>query len=129
MFILWDDYGGFYDHVAPPSLDEDGLSFRVPLLVVSPWTAAGTVDSSELYFESLLHLVEVRWNLGCLTQRDCQAPLPTGLFNFSLDRGPVFMPSYANATYPFDPPAPGATPYIGPASLEKFWIANSTVED
>ena len=129
VFVLWDDYGGFYDHVAPPQLDQYGLSFRVPLLVVSPWTPAGTVDSSMFYFESLLHLVEVRWNLGCLTPRDCNAPLPTSLFDFGLHRSPVFLSSYANSVYPYRAPPVGASLYVGSANLFTNWIANATVAD
>lgn len=129
IFVLWDDYGGFYDHVAPPQLDQYGLSFRVPLLVISPWTPAGTVDSSMFYFESLLHLVEVRWNLGCLTSRDCGAPLPTSMFDFGLHRSPVLLSSYANSVYPYRAPPVGAAVYAGSANLFTNWIANATVAD
>ncbi len=110
IFVTWDDYGGFYDHVAPPSIDPLGLSFRVPILVISPYTPAGLVDHSLGYFESLLRFVEWRFDLGCLTPRDCHAPLPLGLFDFSMPpRAPVFFPtSPANATYPYVPPPSGA---------------------
>jgi phospholipase C len=102
LFICWDDYGGFYDHVPPPYVDPLGLSFRVPLLVVSPYTPSGLVVHSLGYFESLLHFVEWRFDLGCITARDCHAPLPFGYFHFNgTARSPVFFPSNAtNAAYP-----------------------------
>ncbi|MCI4328903.1 MAG: hypothetical protein L3J86_04900, partial [Thermoplasmata archaeon] len=102
LFVAWDDFGGFYDHVPPPVLDGLGLSFRVPLLVISPYTPAGLVVHSPGYFESLLHFMEWRFNLGCITPRDCNAPIPFGYFDFnSTARTPVFFPSNAtNASYP-----------------------------
>jgi phospholipase C len=54
IFVAWDDYGGFYDHVAPPQLDAGGLSFRVPLLVISPWTPAGYVSHATESFDGIL---------------------------------------------------------------------------
>jgi phospholipase C len=131
LFVTWDDYGGFYDHAPPPALDPLGLSFREPVLVVSPFTPAGLVVHSLGYFESLLHFMEWRFNLGCLTPRDCNAPLPFGYFQFnSTARAPVFFPPNAvNATYPitaadlahrpsFDPlhgaPTPSGTWDTGP---------------
>ncbi|MCI4325181.1 MAG: hypothetical protein L3K00_04790 [Thermoplasmata archaeon] len=109
IFLTWDDYGGFYDHVAPPSIDPLGLSFRVPLIVISPYTTAGLVVHSLGYFESILHFIEWRFGLGCITHRDCNAPLPLGFFDFqNPPRPPVFFPtSPPNATYPYHPPPPG----------------------
>jgi phospholipase C len=45
MLFVWDDYGGFYDHVLPPQVHEDGLGFRVPALLVSPLAQRGVVSS------------------------------------------------------------------------------------
>jgi len=42
IFVVWDDWGGWYDHVVPPQLDSMGLGFRVPLLVVSPYASTAT---------------------------------------------------------------------------------------
>ncbi|MCI4331256.1 MAG: hypothetical protein L3K19_05355 [Thermoplasmata archaeon] len=102
LFVCWDDYGGFYDHVAPPTLDGLGLSLRVPLLVVSPYTPAGLVVNSIGYFESILHFIEWKFGLGCLTPRDCNAPLPLDYFNFQTGpRAPLLFPTDPiNATYP-----------------------------
>ena len=44
IFITWDDWGGFYDHVPPQQIDDFGLGIRVPLLVISPYAKQGFVD-------------------------------------------------------------------------------------
>jgi phospholipase C len=102
LFLAWDDYGGFYDQVPPPTLDGLGLSFRVPMIVISPWTPAGRIVNSLGYFESLLHFMELRFGLGCITSRDCYAPLPWGYFDFNMtERSPMLFPTNATmATYP-----------------------------
>ena len=110
VFVTWDEYGGWYDHVAPPQIDANGLGFRVPIFVFSPWTQPGYVDHSTLYFESLLHFVEWRWNLGCLLPRDCTAPLPTGFFNFNYTHAPSFFAPANDSVYPYEPPT--GPPYI-----------------
>jgi phospholipase C len=67
VFITWDDWGGWYDHVAPPVSKVFGyyeLGFRVPLLVVSPYTPAGYVSQKQHDFGSILRFVETAFNLG-----------------------------------------------------------------
>ena len=44
IFLSWDDWGGFYDHVQPPQVDELGYGIRVPALVISPYAKKGFVD-------------------------------------------------------------------------------------
>jgi phospholipase C len=102
IFISWDDYGGFYDHVAPPPIDPLGLSIRVPFLVISPFTPAGTIIHSLGYFESTLAFMEHRWNLGCIDVRDCSAPDLLNYFDFNMSpRPPIFFdPNWSNDTYP-----------------------------
>lgn len=114
IFVTWDDYGGFYDHVPPPHVDPLGLSFRVPVLVISPYTPAGRVVSSEGYFESILHFIEWRFHLGCITNRDCGAPLPLDYFDFQMGpRAPILFPTDpVGASYPFVPPPAGTTGFL-----------------
>ena len=69
IFLTWDDYGGFYDHVPPPQLDGFGLGIRVPLLVISPYARNG-VDHQLGEFSSVLRFVEDNWGLRQLTDRD-----------------------------------------------------------
>jgi phospholipase C len=117
IFVTWDEYGGFYDNVLPPVVDSVGDSFRVPLLVISPWTPAGFISHTNYSFDSLLAFVEWRWGLGCLGPRDCSANIPTAFFHFKIQRPPVKFERWANATYPYVPPKPGAPPFIEDPSL------------
>jgi phospholipase C len=58
VFLTWDDWGGFYDHVVPPRVDRNGYGIRVPGLLISPWAKAGTIDSQTLTFDAYLKLIE-----------------------------------------------------------------------
>ena len=58
VFLTWDDWGGFYDHVEPPHVDLNGYGIRVPGLVISPWARAGLIDSQTLSFDAYLKLIE-----------------------------------------------------------------------
>ena len=60
IFLTWDDWGGFYDHVKPPSVDENGYGLRVPGIVISPWVKRG-IDSQTLSFDAYLKLIEDRF--------------------------------------------------------------------
>jgi phospholipase C len=70
IVVTWDDYGGFYDHVPPPQVGNDGEGFRVPTLVISPYAKHGYVDHTPYEFSSLLSLVEGNFGLPSLGQRD-----------------------------------------------------------
>lgn len=65
VFVVWDDWGGFQDHVAPPT----GLGFRVPMLLISPYARAGYVSSIELDHTSILDFIVDRFALEPLTAR------------------------------------------------------------
>jgi phospholipase C len=69
LFITWDEWGGFFDHVRPPVVDDLGFGFRVPTLVVSPFAKRGYVDDAEGEFSSPLKFVEDNWGLPYLTER------------------------------------------------------------
>jgi len=84
IFITWDDYGGFYDHVPPPDIDRMGFGFRVPLLMISPYAIDGKVSHEEGEFSSVLRLIEDNWNLRpFLTNRDRRATPMLSAFDFS----------------------------------------------
>jgi phospholipase C len=63
IFLTWDDWGGFYDHVRPPVIDENGYGFRVPGIVISPWVRQG-IDHQTLSFDAYLKLIEDRFLNG-----------------------------------------------------------------
>lgn len=83
VFITWDDYGGFYDHVAPPQVDSEGYGFRVPCLVISPFARAGQIDHVVNDHTSILKFVERRFGLPPLSTRDAAANDLTEAFDFS----------------------------------------------
>ena len=58
IFLAWDDWGGFYDHVPPPRVDENGYGLRVPSLVISPFAKKGMIDKQVLSFDAYLKFIE-----------------------------------------------------------------------
>jgi phospholipase C len=83
VFITWDDFGGFYDHVAPPPVDKFGLGPRVPLLIISPYARKGKVSHTQYELSSFLSLVEKRFYLAPLTERDQKANDMLDSFDFT----------------------------------------------
>lgn len=73
VFLTWDDFGGFYDHVAPPRSNDISYGPRVPTLVISPYSRAHTVDHHVYDFASILRYIEDRYNLPPLTNYDRSA--------------------------------------------------------
>ena len=61
IFLQWDDWGGFYDHVNPPHIDENGYGIRVPALVISPYAKEGYVDHETYSFDAYLQFIEDRF--------------------------------------------------------------------
>jgi phospholipase C len=91
VFLTWDDFGGFYDHVPPPALNKFELGPRVPLLIISPYTLKGTVTHTQYEFSSFLAFVEKRFNLPALTDRDRQANDMLDSFDFNQEPLPPLM--------------------------------------
>ena len=58
IFVSWDDWGGFYDHVAPPQVDQNGYGIRVPGLVISPYAKKGYIDHQTLSHDAYLKFIE-----------------------------------------------------------------------
>ena len=58
IFLAWDDWGGFYDHVKPPVVDQNGYGLRVPGLVISPYAKRGVVDHQTLSFDAYVKFIE-----------------------------------------------------------------------
>jgi len=84
IFVQWDDWGGTYDHVPPPYEDYDGLGFRVPLLVISPYAKQNYVSHVQYETASVLRFAEDLWGLDRLAAADRRATSPaTDCFDFS----------------------------------------------
>jgi phospholipase C len=101
--LTWDDWGGWYDHVAPPQVDGDGYGFRVPAIFVSPYAKSGTVDDTTYDFTSVLKFIEDNWGLPPLTARDATANSIANALDFSkAPAAPVFPAQTYPSTVSFD---------------------------
>jgi phospholipase C len=114
LFIVYDEWGGFFDHVPPPRVPDDRgnpdlaqdfgqMGIRIPAVVVSPWVRRHHVDHTAFGFESILKLIEYKFGLDPLTLRDKFAN-NIGV-SFDWDRRPRLEP----------PPLPDAPAVIGAA--------------
>jgi len=91
IIVTWDDWGGWYDHVPPPKVINDGTSwgsgyiygFRVPLIVISPYAKAGYISHANHDFGSILNLIEETFGLQSLGFADAYADDLFDCFNFS----------------------------------------------
>jgi phospholipase C len=84
IFVQWDDWGGLYDHVPPPFKDYDGLGFRVPLLVISPYAKKDYVSHVQYETASVLRFAEDVFGLDRLAAADKRAVSPAkDCFDFS----------------------------------------------
>ncbi|MBV8198671.1 MAG: hypothetical protein JO263_11075 [Candidatus Eremiobacteraeota bacterium] len=84
VFVQWDDWGGLYDHVPPPHEGFDGLGFRVPLIVISPYAKQNYVSHTQYETTSVLRFAEDLFGLPQLTNADARANSPAGdCFDFS----------------------------------------------
>ncbi len=82
IFIMWDDYGGWYDPEPPAYVDYDGLGLRLPLLIISPYAKKDVVTHVHLEHGSILKFVEDVYGLPRLTASDTRANSPKAAFNF-----------------------------------------------
>jgi len=139
IFLAWDDWGGFYDHVVPPRVDVNGYGLRVPGIVISPYAKRGYVDHQILSFDAYAKFIEDDFLGGQrLNPRTDGRPDPrpvvrenvailgdlTNDFDFSqTPRPPVVLPVHPattlTASTPFSPSAPTAVP--GGASAVVRW--------
>ena len=100
IFITWDDWGGWYDHVPSPMVDNMGLGFRVPLIVVSPYANHGYISHTIHEFSGFLKYTEEVFSLPSLGTRDATADDFSDCFNYSQTAQPytqipvTFTPKY-----------------------------------
>jgi phospholipase C len=108
IVVVWDDWGGMYDHVAPPTVsgsgsgrdDQGGLGFRVPMIVISPYVPQAVVSHTQYEFGSIIKYVEENWNLGTLNTTDQRANTIGDVFNYKQQPRPFTpIPSSLSADY------------------------------
>jgi phospholipase C len=83
IFVTWDDWGGWYDHVNPPQVDSMGLGFRVPLIVVSPYAKKGYISHQVHEFSGFLRYTEEVFGLPSLGTRDANTDDFADCFDYS----------------------------------------------
>ncbi len=84
IFVIWDDWGGWFDPVPPVHEDYDGLGFRVPLLIVSPYAKQAYVSHVQYETSSVLRFIEDNFGLGQLAKSDTRANDPaTDAFDYA----------------------------------------------
>jgi phospholipase C len=112
VVVVWDDFGGYYDHVVPPLYDIMGLGPRTPALIMSPYTRrgdnplGGSIDHHTYEFASVLKFIEDVFGLRSLTHRDGEADPLTGAFDFSKppDLRRLMLPLRQDCPYGTSPP-------------------------
>ncbi len=110
IFLTWDDYGGWYDHVPPPQIAESdgsvfGYGFRVPCIIISPYARHGFIDHTQADHTSLLKFIETVYSLPPLAVRDASANNLFDAFNFlGTPRPSLILPGpYLPDNYPLRP--------------------------
>jgi phospholipase C len=122
LFINFDEWGGFFDHVPPPTAsippitraagDVDGrLGFRVPALLVAPWARAGVVSHRQYDHTSVLRMIEDNWGLAPLSIRDATAANIADELDYSHPRNSA--PRIDVPAGPFGVPCPSQGPGNG----------------
>ena len=107
VFIAWDAFGGFYDHLPPPQVDRFGLGMRAPLIIISPYSKPGYVSHTVYEQSSVLKFVERRYHLQPLTARDAAASDMLDSFDFSQPpQDPLILSPRQCPSEPRDMPAP-----------------------
>jgi phospholipase C len=95
VFVVWDDWGGLYDHVPPPFKDYDGLGFRVPVLMISPYAKKDFVSHEQYESAGILTFTEDVFGLGRLAAADARATSPAA-YCFDFTKAPrAFVPIQA----------------------------------
>jgi phospholipase C len=112
IFLTWDDFGGFYDHVTPPFRDQYGLGIRVPMIIISPWAIPG-VYHTQTEFESVLRFMEETFGLSNLGGADTLANDFQDAFSYTQTPLPPLVLTQRTCPTP-----PADTPEINPDDLD-----------
>ena len=100
IFVAWDDWGGWYDHVPPPQVDNMGLGFRVPLLVISPYAKTGYISHVTHESSGFLTYIEENFGLPSLGSRDVLADNYSDCFDYTQPPHP-YLKVHTNLTPQF----------------------------
>ncbi|MBV9102527.1 MAG: hypothetical protein JO060_02995 [Candidatus Eremiobacteraeota bacterium] len=104
VFVVWDDWGGFFDHVHPPWVDTFGLGIRVGMIAISPFANQGKITHSQYEFASILKSIEGLNGVNPLTTRDTAA---ANLFSdpviFNWSQSPRAFTPFNNGSYQCNP--------------------------
>jgi phospholipase C len=87
LIVVWDDWGGWYDHVPPPQLDAMGLGFRVPMIIISPYAKRGYVSHHRHEFGSILKFTEKVFGLPEIGTTDRRSDDLSDCFDYSQKPG------------------------------------------
>ena len=98
FLLSYDDWGGWYDHVPPPQVDDHGLGPRVPAMLISPYAKRGVIDHTQLDFTSALKFIQENWGVKSLSARDAAANNFLGAFDFSAPPRPAELVPFERAT-------------------------------
>jgi phospholipase C len=96
VFLTWDDFGGFYDHVPVPQPDVYGFGPRVPMLIISPYAIPGHISHTLYEFSSVLKFAEETFGLQPLTERDTSANDMQDSFDYSQTPNPALILTQRN---------------------------------
>ncbi len=133
VFIAWDDFGGFYDHVAPPQVDEYGLGPRVPALVISPYAKPAYITHVQYDHTSVLKFIESQFGLASLTARDAAAADFSDAFDFTQAPLPPLVlttrhcPAVAPASITYQPQQVNTTSRSASVVLSNFNNTTMTI--
>lgn len=139
IFLVWDDFGGFYDHVPPPVVDSFGLGPRVPMLVISPYAKVGSpgpgyISHTQYEFSSVLKFIEELFGLPPLTARDANANDITDSFDFTQSpRSPLILQTHScpipsTSVVAFGGQAVGSTSPGYTLSLSNYGTSNLVIK-
>lgn len=128
ILIWFDENGGYWDPVPPPPTSTGRDGFRVPFLVLSPWTPAGKVCSQTLDPASVLRFIDTNWKMPFLNPRVSAAADLSCFFNFSSPPRPALvLPSpigFAHVPAPFEL---RSSPVAAGLTLSSPWVAVAAV--
>lgn len=112
IFLVWDDFGGLYDHVPPPTVDFYGLGQRVPFLIISPYAIPNHISHTVYEFSSVIKFIEETFGLPNLGNRDVHANDTMDSFDFNQTPNPPLILS-PRACSLVDPSLDWGQHYIG----------------